>query len=286
MGTKTAVDTPRVRKEIPAAIRQLFKDAAEALADPGLADDAPPMPDPDAGGGDDNHTHIHIHSGEGGGDGGGAAPDDPIEARFQAIEGQLAQIVEMLQGGGGEEPPPEAGQPGLEGGMSSEDQNPEGGDGEGLPGDDDQPVLDHATVGDSAALATSYQALLSDAEVLVPGYKLPTLDAAQPRKATMDSMCVQRRRILDHLCSTGAGSALVESVSGGTYGDKTGCAEVALLFRAAAGARRLANNQSSTRDANTVPKSVTQQGAVGGLKSIADLNAMHRKHYAGKTAAK
>ncbi len=277
MGTSTQGGR-RTRQEIPEKIRRLFRDAAAlmdedpALAgnEPGPGDLPPGEPDGDEG---DGHTHIHIHNGEGDAGGGG-----DLEARVAAIEGTLQQIIAMLQGGGeeempsddGDEMPPEEGE-----GM------PEGGGEEAPP--EELPTKDRAMAQDSAALSTSYQELVSDAEVLVPGFRLPTFDAALPRKSTVDNMCAQRRRILDHVYSTADGQKLLTEIAGSAFDvNMVDCAQAAVIFRAAAGARRLANNASSTKDARSLPRSVTQPGAVGKVQSLAELNQMYREHYAAK----
>jgi hypothetical protein len=273
MATKTQGGN-RARRQIPENIRRLFRDAAAIMdADPALAGDET---QPDGGhmepdGDEGDQTHIHIHAGGGG----AAAPggDDPVEARFQAIEAMLQQIMDMLSGGG-EEAPPEGGAPPPE--------MPDDGAGGEPPADELPPARDRATVGDSAALQTSYDQLASDAEVLVPGYRLPTFDGARTRASTLDSMCAQRRAILGQVYATRDGQQLVDNVAGQVDLNAADCAAVAVIFRAAAGAKRLINNQTSTRDAHTLPVSRTQVGAVGKVTSIAELNASYKAHYASK----
>lgn len=311
MGTRTVSSTgaARTRRALPEAIRQMFRDAAMEMADGG--DDQQVMDDPmpqDADG--DNHTHIHIHGAQGEGAVPPAAaeaapPQDPVEARFQALEGQMSQIMEMLQSmaGGGQEEGEAEGDPssltGTEestGGQADGEQNPadagsEGG-GNGDKSNDDEITKDgkRAMTGDSVALETSFKSLLADAEILVPGFRLPTFDGAKTRKSTIDSMCAMRKRVLDHLNSHVEGAQLLTNMSGGkTYSSATfDCNAATVLFRSSASAKRLLNNAASTRDANKAPSrpaSVTQNGAVGKITSIAELNELNRKHYAARDAA-
>lgn len=306
MGTKTTSGVSRTRREIPEAVRRLFRDAAEALADEqdlGMDGDGGTTDIPDES---SNHTHIHIHT-----DGSGAAPASPVaddtdglmpdagglpddggmdaggggdlESRVAAIEGTLEQILQMLQGGGddgapepdGDELPPDTGDDGDGGAPDAADDE--------LP----SPTKDsRMKTGDSAALSTAYQMLVSDAEVLVPGYRFPTFDAAKPRRITLDSMCAQRKRILDHMSSTVDGRALLDNVAGKDV-DVTamGCADAAVIFKAAAGAKRMINNQAATRDASAVRRPQTVPGAVGKIQSISDLNKANQEFWAKQTAS-
>jgi uncharacterized protein len=291
----------KIADTVAAAIRKTFLDAGEAtleqLGNSGL-------PEGDGMGGDDmddegdGHTHIHIHSG-----GAPAAPaaagpagegvptqDDPVEARFQAIESTLAQIMQLLQGGGEGEAPPAA--PAAEGGEPPEEPPtedsagplntmpsgvPDGPGGDDTPNDDGSPQ--RMGTGDSAALHTSYQALVSDAEILLPGYRFATFDAKLPRQATVDSMCMQRRRILDSLYSTHEGKALIDGVSGVSVLDlsKQTCPRVAMLFRTAAGAKRLMNNRSATGDAHRPGAVISAEQ--GGRLSLSAVNAQNRQFW-------
>lgn len=309
MGTQTTSGVPRTRREIPEAVRRLFRDAAEALTDNsdlGMDGDGGTTDIPDDSGGGDNHTHIHIHTdGSGGGaaapvaddtDGlmpdAGGLPDEgmdagmdagggDLESRVAAIEGTLAQIMQMLQGGGDDAGAPEP---------DGDEMPPESGGDDGLPTSDEPPPTtkdSRMKTGDSAALSSAYQMLVSDAEILVPGYRFPTFDAAKPRRITLDSMCAQRKRILDHMGATVDGRSVLDNVAGKDVDvSALGCAEAAVIFKAAAGAKRMMNNQTATRDAGTVRNSTAQPGAVGKIQSIGDLNKANQAFWAKQAAAK
>ena len=81
--------------------------------------------------------------------------------------------------------------------------------------------------------------------------------------------------------STQDGKALIDTVSGAASLDlsKMTCDKVAVLFRAAAGAKKAINNRAATGDAGRVPGAQGQQPAKGAV-TIAELNAMHRKMFA------
>jgi hypothetical protein len=125
---------------------------------------------------------------------------------------------------------------------------------------------------------------VSDAEVLVPGFRVPTFDAAQTRKVTMDGMCAMRRNVLDHMLSTHEGRSLLGTVSNEPNLQLQGktCDAVATLFKAAAGAKRVLNNNAATKDAGNVPAQVSDSPVVGRIKTPADLNRFYAQYHAAK----
>ena len=293
MGTKTR---RRISDKALESLRKVFRDAEEelnALGNAGL--DGEGMegdhPEPD---GDEDGTHIHIHN-----DAPmahtGSGEEDPYEQRFQAIEQALQQIMDMLGGGeqqGGEEPPmpqaEEGGEPvearGHDEGMAD---LPDGGgsndDGGMLDGGTEgENTRDRATVGDSAALERSFRELVADAEILIPGFRVPTFDSRVQRAVTIDSMCNLRRGVLDHLSSTQSGKAIVDNVMpGGRTLDKLTCAEAAVVFKAAAGAQRIVNNRASVGDNSHRLPNQASAHKPGAIRTLADLNAFNRQYYAG-----
>lgn len=132
---------------------------------------------------------------------------------------------------------------------------------------------------DSAALANGYQQFVAQAEILAPGFKLPTFDAAAKRHATVDRMCNGRRAVLGALQASAEGSALLASVNGGKEFDVIGatCPDVAVAFKAAATAKAAANNRSSTGDSGRLP---LPQTAAPRQLSMAEINAANRKYWA------
>lgn len=305
-----------------ASLRRVFRDAEEealnALGNSGLEGDGAAgteaIDDTGPGGDDDNHIHVHLHQGGEAGapaaadgpDAGGDVPDDPVEARFQSLESghaqimeQIAALTEAIQGltGGAAAAPaaPDAGPAPVKDDMDGEMvDNPDPSavpDGAG-PADDsgDMPegkTKDRATVGDSAALASSFQQLVSDAEVLLPGYRVPTLDAALPRAKTIDRMCALRKSVLDSIYLTPSGKSLVDGVSGTTELDtgKMTCQAAAVLFRSAASVKRMLNNRASTADAGRLPSPTTNHTGSNGATSIAALNDANKKFWAARQGA-
>lgn len=229
-------------------------------------------------------THIHIHAGgkddeveEGGEPAPTAEGDDPTGKRIEALETSvmaiadqltaLTEAVRKISGGDDADPDAEEGEEG-EDPLVTED---------GEPDPEELKKKEGATM-DSRALASSYARVLAQAEVLVPGFRMPTFDAKAKRKATMDSMCAARRKALGAATTTHDGAKLVQAIHGAPVNlDKMTCVEVATLFNSAAGAKALMNNKASTtNDGQRAP----QEGT--GIRSLADVNAANSKYWAAR----
>lgn len=139
---------------------------------------------------------------------------------------------------------------------------------------------------DSAALQTSYTELMSHAEVLVPGFKVPTFDAAATRATTVDRMCTSRKLCLSQFATAdAAGAAMLKSLNGGQDLDivSMDCAAAATLFTQAAGAKAALNNMQATQGAHRTGDALSGIPA-GGKKppTIAEINEANRKFWEGK----
>lgn len=130
---------------------------------------------------------------------------------------------------------------------------------------------------DSAALANSYTELVAKCEVLVPGFRVPTMDAAAKRKATVDAMCGTRRRCLELAIATTDGAKLVESAAGTTIDlAAMDCKATAILFNAAVALKAASNNRAATADSGrTLPPADTTPKRA----SVSDINAQNRKFW-------
>lgn len=88
---------------------------------------------------------------------------------------------------------------------------------------------------DSALLNESFQETVAMAEIIAPGVRLPTMDAAAKPKSTMDSICDLRRRALDEGLKDGEVLAMVKAVRGRTLDAATlaklHCRDVRHIFR-------------------------------------------------------
>ena len=268
-------------------IRSAFRDA-EALALDAVGD--PPEGAGDEGG----HVHVHLHNGTtekpaaSEPDQSQAPPAvDPNEARFAALESGQAAIVEQLAAIGdavkalasaeavdADEDAAED----AEDAVDAEKGAAESGEKAGGDGDDNK----KAATMDSAALETSYRATLSLAEVLVPGFRMPTFDARIKRSRTIDTLCAARRKALDSAYATQDGKALVDGIHGAAPNMVAmDCAAVASLFKAAAGAKKLLNNSAATRDSGRMAKPAADRQEPG-VRTLEDLNRANAAFYAQK----
>jgi hypothetical protein len=276
---------------LDALMEQLGEPDASTMDDGVLADPA------------DSHTHIHIHGigstapggttgvkdeePAGGTQGNGSTVDPNVEARFVSLENghkeiiaQLAALTKAISGEGGSGGEDPSGDPEEEDDPEKvKDENPFATKKEDDPEEKKDPK---AKTSDSAALETSYKGTLAGCEVLVPGFRVPTFDAKAKRSTTIDAMCNARRKALDAFSATTEGQQIIESVSGVKTIDTIalGCTQVATLFQAAVGAKKLLNNGAATRDANRMaqPNAVAKKGPT----SLADLNKTYREFYAAK----
>lgn len=298
MGQRVTVKTgSRQRAAILPHVRKAFKDAENAALEAMGIDPSNPEaeggPETMEGGGSGGDTHIHIHTaGEtaqnvpsedevdpAAGTGDPGAPGG-MEERVAALEAAVQQILELLQGDESD-PAAEGGDPAAgedeAGAVDPDDDDMSDGEGD----------TNKSKAGDSAALANSYQSTLALAEVLVPGFKMPTFDAAAKRATTVDNLCQARRKALDTVYATTEGQQLVNSVAGKTKDgslDIAGmkCGEVATLFKAAAGAKSLLNNRAATGDGKMphqyrAPAASDENAAP---RTIDQLNEFYAKYYA------
>lgn len=314
MGKRVKVNDKRARIHLLPHVKKAFADAeAAALSAMGLnpegGDEGVVDPDDITPGDDGNgDTHIHLHM-DGGSSAaaptkddeeppaGGAVAGGDLESRVAALEQGQQSIIELLtelkeaQGGVTHTP--------------TEDELDGDGNGAAATGGDDgsddpSKAADAAArrgtkTGDSAALKDSYQSTLALCEVLWPGFRMPTFDAAASRQKTIDAMCAARRRALDMAYSTQEGQLLINRVHGVATDaaldiGSMNCAQVATLFKAAAGAKSLLNSGRVTDSAAKVPTGAfkvvgapTADGAGGrkvpAIRTNKDLNEFFSQFY-------
>lgn len=181
-----------------------------------------------------------------------------VEARLQGLETGMKQIVAALQ----KIMPAEEEQAEAEELMEEAPEN-----------------VDEKTVvaaKDSAFMQDSFKNTVAMAEIIEPGVRLPTFDAASAPKKTLDALCGFRRKVLDLAYGKAQNRDVMDDLNGGKTVDTKcmACDKVRNMFRGLAIARRDMNNRGA-RD-TALPG---HGGAVRGtspIKSIADLNA-HNK---------
>ncbi|MFY2599324.1 DUF2213 domain-containing protein [Achromobacter xylosoxidans] len=123
----------------------------------------------------------------------------------------------------------------------------------------------------------SLRKLAERAEILAPGIKLPTFDAA--RGMTADAACSCQRKALATAYDTEAGRKAIEPFLGGKTADFAGMKpeQVAAIFAGAAEVRRTQNNAAGIR-------SGIGTRDFGGPMSAAEINARNRAYWDGRSA--
>jgi hypothetical protein len=248
-----------------------------------------------AAGGDDEdddgqHIHLHISTGDAAAEEGTPSPADArvakLEADVGALSSGMAEILAVLKGA----PAKTAdASPTLTMDSADEDLADDDKDDDKTKAHKAQCRADKAEkagkgarTGDSAALETSYTALMGQAEILVPGFKVPTFDSAMTRAKTVDRMCALRRKVLDQFGGDASGKAILTGINGGKAPDllDMDCVDVATLFSTAAVAKAAVNNATATRDAGRIPEK-TGLVVSGAPKtpSLAEINAANAKHW-------
>lgn len=173
--------------------------------------------------------------------------DKRILDRFEGLESMVKAIMDKLEGKTGDtilEPEPAK-------------PNPE--------------AMGETYTGDSL------RKLAERAEILAPGFKLPTFDAA--KGMTADAACACQRKALATAYDTEAGRKAIEPFLGGKTADFAGMKpeQVAAIFAGAAEVRRTQNNAAGIRSGITTRD-------FGGPMSAAEINARNRAYWDGRSA--
>lgn len=127
--------------------------------------------------------------------------------------------------------------------------------------------------GDSAA------SIPSRAEILSPGIKLPTLDAATSTKDRAAALCKCQRKALGDAYGTEAGKAAISPFLGGAKADFERL-PAALVHAAFMGASELMKAQNNGRAHDSAAKTKD----FGKARTVADINAANRKYWADRSA--
>lgn len=242
--------------------------------------------DPDAG---NSHSRIPTH-------------DDPYEARFQSLEGAVAAILQKLDSMSGGQQTDEI--PGGEMGHGEPDGDEPGSAGQ-APGNspfapdriqdaEAEELAEEITEGTgepmtrdsarkvrgSAPLANGYQALVSDCEILVPGFRVPVFDAKTHPVDTIYRMCGLRKKALDMAYMTTEGKQAIDTAMRGRAFDSSvmDCKCLRKTFDSAVAVRAAMNNapgRAAVVPFNVNPATPAQPKLVTGE----DLNNFYRGHY-------
>lgn len=273
MGTKTK-DKRTLAQRIAAVLGIKTNDEEKIDA---IANELPDTDDgADEPGGD---THVHVHGGE------RNMTDEALEERFGNLESGHQEIKDSLEalhsklGAGGpagedvtDVDEEEAAKAEAE---KAEDEEVEGNLKEEAPaGATGDAIKKAIKTGDSAFLGDSFQQTVADAEILVPGIRVPTFDRKTGPKDTFDAMCSLRRNALDLAYATPEGRSIIVDLTKDHDFMKMSCADVRTVFKGAAKVKKAITARAGDRTeiANPNKKPI-------GIKSLAELNAAHAKHY-------
>ena len=120
------------------------------------------------------------------------------------------------------------------------------------------------------AMREEWLDIVSRAEILVPGIRFPTFDAAADPKTMKDRSCAFRRRVLSSALEIDKSrDAISDFYDGKTPIKSMTCDAVNVLFLGASSKIRDNNNRSQ--------ESVRTAVANGGIRSIADINKRNRE---------
>lgn len=134
---------------------------------------------------------------------------------------------------------------------------------------------DAAMTQDSRGFSGEWSEVMSRAEILQPGIKLMTFDAAKPASYTVDALCRFRRQVLDQAYARDAEARqAVDGLLGGQRADfkSMTCDAATMLFNATSELMRGRNNSGIAS-----PRVASNTGAAPATP--ADINAVNAKYY-------
>jgi hypothetical protein len=139
---------------------------------------------------------------------------------------------------------------------------------------------DRRRTGDSASFKDAFQDMISRAEILSPGIKLPTFDGKADRKITRDRMCAFKRRALSAALDDAETAEILAPLVKKTGLSKLTCDSVGLVF--AGGSELVKRARADIGGSHYVHDG--DRGAAA-APSISDLNERNRKFWREKGGA-
>lgn len=130
---------------------------------------------------------------------------------------------------------------------------------------------------DSVYLEDSFQETVAQAEILVPGIRIPTFDKAATPKATLDTICRLRRNALDLANNTPEGRGIIEEVNGKPLEvESLSCGQVRNTFKAAVAIKK---HHNSARTGDFENKTSAGTGVKGPIRTPAELNRAMQEYW-------
>ena len=116
-----------------------------------------------------------------------------------------------------------------------------------------------------ARLHEQWQDMIADAEIIIPGVRIPTVDSKHPVNV-INTMCGFRRRVLNHVSQDMEQGADLHNLTRGADLRRMTCDSVTTTFRALAGMYRDRNNQAAFTVSNVgSPAGAIAVGSIGDL---------------------
>jgi len=223
----------------------------------------------------DGETHIHVHTGMD--DKRTKFTDDALEEHVNKNEQEHAEFRSRLEALEGKKTADEEFEKKTDDAESEVDQEKKTDDDmeefikDEAPEDIDGAVA--AKAKDSRYLIESLRDVISKAEILAPGIRLPTHDSRSKPIDTAKSICALRRKALDS--SFKANPELLQWLGVKTLNTKDmTCSAARILFNAAAGIK--ANENNNQVKTNYTVQIMAQKTPL----SLEEINAANRKYYA------
>lgn len=232
-------DMAKPKRSLMDRLRKAFRDSDENEFEKALADAPDGFDEPD---GDEGGVHVHIHNGTREEPAAKTEDEDPNEGRFKALEDAVAgygarfdEIMAKLE--------PKAEEPKT-----------------------DEPVMDEDEEEQEASREELMDAA-AKAEILMPGYKAGTMDAASKRR----DITSLRRDVLTRAFADSARKAPIDAVLGGADLAKAKPVQIRAIFDAASAVAKARNN------APRAPIGMIPQGPMTAAKMQEQIKARREK---------
>jgi len=270
------------------AVRTAFKTKDEAAFEDAMSKVKDSVGEEEFTGGEGG-THVHVHH-----EGGSEATVDheamkqhvkdaveeackPLHAKLEEMHGHVKDCLEVLKNDKtGPTEVVEDEMPEEKVADEMEEEAPEG-----------TSTEDARHTKDSALLTDRFQETVAIAEIIAPGIKVPTFDAAAKPSAGLGVICGLRRKALDTALAVPEDEAVIKAARGGRSLTKDSlkrmtCDSVRTLFFNVGAAKRASNNRQQTHDNAPVVAAGGGLGVVGAIKTPADLNKKFRERFGEK----
>jgi hypothetical protein len=121
----------------------------------------------------------------------------------------------------------------------------------------------------NANLRAEWDRMIADAEIIIPGVRVPTVDSKAHPVNIVNTMCGFRRRVLDRVSQELNQAVDLENIIGNTPVRRMTCDSVSTVFRSLATVYRDRNNVG-VLSMGGLPSGAANNSAAAGMRSISD----------------